>query len=178
MIPRGGVMTMFFIFGWGGGEPKYHGPTFAIPCGNCDKKEPWSLVSITQYFTLFFIPIFPYETNYLLTCPICNHGTHITAQVFNKLKPVAENNLNFLNKSISQIDFEKNIDIHYKDAVNELKVFMKSLSAQSEKGVLCPFCNQIPHTNEGKLFVDRKCVKCGKELPSHMLSKIKAMHPR
>ena len=41
------------------------------------------------WFTLFFIPVIPYEIKFFLTCPICQYGINRDTAQFHELKPDA-----------------------------------------------------------------------------------------
>lgn len=62
---------MFFFFGWGHRTTKNYGFSFAQKCSSCDKSNHFILIKTIDWFTLFFIPIIPYDTKYYLQCPIC-----------------------------------------------------------------------------------------------------------
>lgn len=64
---------MFFIFGFGKRTVKLLGETNTIHCTNCSNVRKWNCKKITIWFTLFFIPVFPYRVDYIIECPIC-HG--------------------------------------------------------------------------------------------------------
>lgn len=40
------------------------------------------LLKITTWFTLFFIPVIPYKTEYISVCPICNSLLHLSKEDF------------------------------------------------------------------------------------------------
>jgi hypothetical protein len=71
-------------------------------CEHCNNDKTWTLYSRRTWFTLFFIPVIPYSSEYLLLCPICNHGVKLDAQKFNELKPVAECNMQLAKNKITQ----------------------------------------------------------------------------
>ena len=60
------------IFGWGHRTTNDFGPTLALNCPNCKNDSWWHLVSYKTWFTLFFIPVIPYESEHLLLCEICS----------------------------------------------------------------------------------------------------------
>jgi hypothetical protein len=45
------------------------------------------------------------------------------------------------------------------------------------EGILCPFCIQVAHNDEGGLFLDKSCTKCGKELPPAIIEHVKSAFP-
>ena len=59
------------LFGWGRRVVKDIGPLFFDTCGRCNNEVYFRLLQITTWFTLFFIPIFPYSVENLIVCPTC-----------------------------------------------------------------------------------------------------------
>ena len=49
-------------------------------CSNCNNANPFQIIKQSKWFTIFFIPIFPYSTKYLELCPICGRGSVVTKQ--------------------------------------------------------------------------------------------------
>jgi len=49
----------------------------ACNCGNCNNVVPFRVIRIWTWFTLFWIPLFPIFTSYVITCPICSCGTKV-----------------------------------------------------------------------------------------------------
>ena len=77
---------MFFIFGWGRTTIKWFGRVLPLKCGNCHNVQYWDLVRKRKWFTLFFIPIIPYENNYYLICPICKGVNTLNKEMLEKAK--------------------------------------------------------------------------------------------
>ena len=77
---------MFFIFGWGHQTTKQFGSGIHARCPQCHNGVGLMLLSVTKWFTLFFIPVIPYDSGYLLTCPICARGVKIDEAQFNKIR--------------------------------------------------------------------------------------------
>lgn len=76
---------MFIIFGWGKVTSKTHGWTEAEYCEYCRNTPRHVLVEKRTWFTLFFIPIIPYEHKHLCLCPICHSGYEYPKEVFHQL---------------------------------------------------------------------------------------------
>ena len=43
-------------------------------CGHCNNANPFQVICVKNWFTLFWIPIFPTSVNYFIMCPICGDG--------------------------------------------------------------------------------------------------------
>lgn len=65
---------MFVIFGWGRSTRRILGWALSQMCPRCHNQRPWAVVRIRRWFTLFFIPVFPYASRYLKMCPVCSFG--------------------------------------------------------------------------------------------------------
>ncbi|MCB9371888.1 MAG: zinc-ribbon domain-containing protein [Microthrixaceae bacterium] len=68
------------IFGFGGGRPKDRGPVVPARCPNCGNENHLRHVSVTRWFSLFFIPLIPYSTKHFLLCPVCSQGRPLTRE--------------------------------------------------------------------------------------------------
>ncbi len=93
---------MFIIFGWGKQAMKDEGPVFRNTCEHCKNNDYWQLYTRRTWFTLFFIPVFPYSTEHLLLCPICNYGYEVEKAKYNELKEIARCNTELLDKRITE----------------------------------------------------------------------------
>lgn len=71
---------MFIIVGWGRKTNNDLGPTYAITCPNCGNKTVWHLLEHTRWVTLFFFPLFPYQSKHFLFCPVCTRGAELEGQ--------------------------------------------------------------------------------------------------
>lgn len=65
---------MFFLFGWGHRTTNDEGEAVPVHCHNCNNDVYWHLVHTKTWFTLFFAPVFPYESDHWLMCPVCKAG--------------------------------------------------------------------------------------------------------
>jgi hypothetical protein len=77
---------MFIIFGWGYRSQNDHGPTVPVKCSNCHNENWLHLLSYRTWFTLFFIPVIPYESRTLLICPICSAGIMLEGDSIDRYK--------------------------------------------------------------------------------------------
>jgi len=93
------------LFGWGHQMRKDFGPVFQNHCAHCNNDEYWTLHRISVWFTLFFIPVFPYEWKYVLLCPICTYGIELDSNQINQLKPIAANNSALIKGKISEKEY-------------------------------------------------------------------------
>ncbi len=65
------------IFGFGRRRVKDCGEGATYTCPNCHNTSRFRLLIRRTWFTLFFIPVIPYETAYLELCPVCRYGGEI-----------------------------------------------------------------------------------------------------
>lgn len=76
---------MFFIFGFGRKMVKRFGRLGGEKCQRCNNITQKELIKITTWFTLFFIPIIPYKTQYVIGCPICGNSAEVGKDAFNHI---------------------------------------------------------------------------------------------
>jgi hypothetical protein len=122
---------MFIIFGWNYQVNSPYGPVEQHQCPNCLHTEPWQLIRVSRYVTLFFIPILRHHREYWICCPNCNFGTKLDKDEFRNYKSIIEINSAFLEKKISAEDrtkqlseIQKNIEIL--NEANKAKVIEES----------------------------------------------------
>jgi hypothetical protein len=113
---------MFFIYGWNHQVTKHLGSVEQHQCNNCHNTEVWQLNKISRYFTLFFIPIFPHNTDYWYHCPICNFGVKLDFLGKARILPIAKINSDFLNNLISE-----------EERIQKLNEYYENLRIETEK---------------------------------------------
>ena len=64
----------FFIIGFGKRTIDHLGSAGMRLCPNCHNRAEWSKLRVRSWFTLFFVPIFPYKTETVAECPICHYA--------------------------------------------------------------------------------------------------------
>ena len=62
---------MFFIVGWGHEKVEDNGTMPRRRCANCRNEEPWRLLTVSRWVTLFFVPVLPTSRRHLTACPVC-----------------------------------------------------------------------------------------------------------
>ena len=78
---------MFILWGWGKKTVKEHGSTAPSQCRHCHNNVAFKLLTVREWFTLFFIPCIPYSTKHYLACPICKYAVCLTkAQLEQEIK--------------------------------------------------------------------------------------------
>ncbi len=101
---------MFIIFGWGRQTLKSFGPVLKYHCDHCHNEKHWVLYCKRTWFTLFFIPVIPYSTEYLMLCPICKYGVKLEKNKFEEYKAIALCNTDLINKVITQQEHSTRMD--------------------------------------------------------------------
>jgi hypothetical protein len=76
---------MFILFGFGKQTARIYGEVPAQYCGRCHNPVSRRLTKVTTWFTLFFIPVFPYRSRYLLICPICGGAQELSREEFEEM---------------------------------------------------------------------------------------------
>jgi hypothetical protein len=95
------------IFGWGHTKEKDFGETFPIHCPNCDNDVFLSLVQFKKSFSLFFIPILPYKTEYYLLCPTCSRGRELKQTKIDVAKEMNQFTLKYMRDEIEDDEYDK-----------------------------------------------------------------------
>jgi hypothetical protein len=62
------------IFGYRGGKRKDLGEALPIRCPQCNNLTFYRYMSVTSWFSLFFIPVIPLKRRDYLVCPICTRA--------------------------------------------------------------------------------------------------------
>lgn len=68
------------IFGFGDKKTQFLGNIGMMDCPRCNNTANWPIHKERSYFSLFFIPLIPYSTRFLLSCPVCREAREITAE--------------------------------------------------------------------------------------------------
>ncbi len=55
-------------------------------CFNCNNTSKWILQKSKHFLTLFFLPVAPYKTEYMLFCPICGNSIKLEKTGYEKMK--------------------------------------------------------------------------------------------
>lgn len=77
---------MLIIFGWGRQFRKLIGITFIENCWFCGQEASVGIIRVMTFFTLFFIPVFPYKTEYYVACEKCGDIQRLTVKQYNSIK--------------------------------------------------------------------------------------------
>jgi len=72
------------IWGFGRRTNKRLGQRGPFECKNCHNMSYFTLIEQRVWFTLFFIPVIPYQTNRFLLCNICSRGFALNKEEFER----------------------------------------------------------------------------------------------
>ncbi len=151
------------IFGWGFQTNKEVGVVFKYLCSHCNNEEYWVLTRTMTWFTLFFIPIFPYKIQYFFKCPICEYGRYLDRKQFNDLRPIAEANQLLINGEITEVEYHtllNNSDKIIETKQDEKIQLSETVIAEPTGRKYCGGCGN-------KIIEDTKfCGHCGINTPS------------
>lgn len=98
---------MFILFGWGYQKEDYLGPIFNLQCSHCNNEGGWRLYKRSTWFTLFFIPIIPYDRKNILCCSTCSWGFVLSDEKTREMRPLAELNLAFVAGHITEDEYRR-----------------------------------------------------------------------
>lgn len=65
------------IFGIRGGKRKDHGAALPVVCPNCNNQTFYRYLTVTNWFTLFFVPVVPIWSKHFLMCPVCTRAIQL-----------------------------------------------------------------------------------------------------
>jgi hypothetical protein len=120
---------MFIIFGWNHPETTSYGAVEQQLCDRCHNTEYWKLEKISQYFTLFIIPIIKHNSIYRYHYPICNDGQHIDRDTAQLYKQIAKINDSFVKYEIDEAErVQKVAAIHQKISAKQQMVESKNIA--------------------------------------------------
>ena len=81
---------MFLFFGMNKQTMKKLGRIPEQICGHCQKPSQRVLIKVIDWFTVFFIPIFPFMTRYALVCPLCDDTREVTGEEMEEILKTVE----------------------------------------------------------------------------------------
>jgi endogenous inhibitor of DNA gyrase (YacG/DUF329 family) len=73
-------MLMIWIIGFGKETHEDLGPVLRVQCPRCHNIVDYHLIQSKTWFSLFFIPLLPYRTDYRLICPICSKAVELSRE--------------------------------------------------------------------------------------------------
>ncbi len=62
------------IFGYRAGKRKDLGEALPVRCPRCNNSTFYRYMSVTSWFSLFFIPVIPLKRRDYLVCPVCTRA--------------------------------------------------------------------------------------------------------
>lgn len=68
---------MFIVFGWGHTKTHNYGEINRSHCSRCNSETAWELNRTSEWFTLFFLPVFPYLRKNYVSCSVCGNTVEI-----------------------------------------------------------------------------------------------------
>lgn len=99
------------IFGWGHVTKRFFGIVSTHHCERCGQASGWQLCVMRTWFTLFFIPVIPYETVYCMVCERCGGYVALEKERFEELKAALQQGedeaLKYAGKTPTQIAYLK-----------------------------------------------------------------------
>lgn len=150
---------MFFLFGWGRRTNKEYGPALPVEYPNCNNKTFWHLLQSRSWFTLFFVPVIPYESGHYLLCTICGLGTELRGEDIETAKYLCDLTVSFMDKEITEQS--------YTQAVNEAGILEALPREPTETVLQCPSCGAAYRLEDYRDDADHiYCSVCRAELPS------------
>jgi hypothetical protein len=132
---------MFFIFGWGRATNEDLGPTAPMACPNCHNDAVWHLLEHKRWFSLFFVPIFPYESKHALLCPICSRGFELNGQQLEHARQLNSAMRGFSSGSVSEAEVRARLASVPADSLTPAQADSDSHENDSQPISRCPTCS-------------------------------------
>lgn len=112
---------MYVIIGWDECFEDIYTSVENKHCIYCNNIEEWRLKRKRYFYTFFFIPIFPQNTEYFIYCSKCKNQTKIFKKDFEDYRKISVINNKYISKKIDEIDKK-----------NQLKPLITSLKLREE----------------------------------------------
>ncbi|MCD4761558.1 zinc-ribbon domain-containing protein [bacterium] len=131
-------------------------------CSHCNNEDYWQLVKMTTWFSLFLIPLIPYENKYMLICPICEYGVKLNSDQFSEYKPIADANTELVKGNITPEEYHRRLNpgkaAQQNNVIEGETVKEKAKVKDSAKLIYCAHCGN-------KNFKEANfCKDCGKDI--------------
>jgi hypothetical protein len=96
---------MFVLVGFGNEQKRDYGAAVPVTCPNCHNQTYLHLVEVKKRFSLFFVPLFPYDSDYYLLCTVCSRGVELDEEQFEKAKKLCRATRAFREGRISEDEY-------------------------------------------------------------------------
>lgn len=103
-------MLLIFV-GWGKVTKSVAGQIFEKTCGYCNETHEWQLCKNRTWFTVFFIPVIPYKTQYAISCPNCGSYIALNQEQFNNMKNELQTASSVSEQTIQELKYAGKNDI-------------------------------------------------------------------
>jgi hypothetical protein len=132
---------MLFIFGWGRVTRSEVGYTKEIVCPVCSRFGQFKLVTARTWFTLFFVPVIPYEKDNYAICRTCSNGISLSDRQLIELKSGAVSNLNAIS-TFQQIPFPSIGKSEKSSSLGQCRRCANCDALMSPTMIICPRCHK------------------------------------
>jgi uncharacterized protein YbaR (Trm112 family) len=102
-------VVAFIIFGWGKGTTKDIGAALPYDCPNCKNGVMLHYITVTTWFSLFFIPLIPYQVRHLLICPVCTRMLKVDREHVPQAKQLVAARAALTAGSMSEEQYEREV---------------------------------------------------------------------
>jgi hypothetical protein len=169
------------VFGWGRQTGGAKGSVLIMECSRCGNRSYFDLTQRKTWFTLFFIPIIPYESKSFLGCRICGYGWDLNDSQLKWAKRLNALTSAWEADKINDDDYLKGLT----DPANSIGELWENITRDSVSTVyvLPPHVDEdqsdvepLPASSEAETATDSEtisgiaemvhCPTCGKPLPA------------
>jgi hypothetical protein len=94
------------IFGYRGGKRKDLGEALPIRCPHCNNSTLYRYMSVTSWFSLFFVPVIPLKRRDYLVCPVCTHAVPLRKDQREMASRLVELTARYRAGAIAEVDYQ------------------------------------------------------------------------
>ena len=151
---------MFVVFGWNKPTHTNYGPTLPKNCGLCNGVVYHELVCHKTWFTLFFIPVIPYDTLWALRCPQCEALIELPSHMVTEARELNAATSRFEDQQISKEEYDAKVS-----SLERAFNLARELKEQDERS--CPSCGSKYRLSDYRADTPEiLCAACNTKLPT------------
>jgi uncharacterized protein YbaR (Trm112 family) len=94
------------IFGYHGGKRKDLGEALPIQCPRCNNSTFYRYMSVTSWFSLFFVPVIPLKRRDYLVCPVCTQALALRKDQREMASRLVELTARYRTGAIAEADYQ------------------------------------------------------------------------
>ncbi len=118
------------IFGYRAGKRKDLGEALAMRCPRCNNTTFYRYMSVTSWFSLFFIPVIPLKRRDYLVCPVCTRALQLRKDQRELASNLVGLTARYRAGTIAQADYQSQMGALRATAVTEPAAMQEAPTAE------------------------------------------------